>query len=343
MYLHALTNHVPEDAYTQSECWDIAKSSGILEQLKPRSAYLLERLLTNPNGIAKRHFAVPDISRLFNRSAEELNNAFQESAPKLAGKALMKALDQAALKADQLDALVVCTCTGYLCPGLTSYVAEQLGLPSNCYLQDLVGLGCGAAIPSIRSATGIANMQPDAKIAVIAIELCSAAFYIDDDPGVLVSLCLFADGASASIWSGSPPTNGAAWKVGDFDTLHLPEKRETLRFTNKEGFLKNQLDVSVPEHAAQAVKTLYDRQPEPMDVIAHGGGRDVINSIRKHMPDKDLTETTCILEQFGNLSSPSVLFALESRLREIPDQTEPLWLTSFGAGFAAHSCTLKRV
>jgi hypothetical protein len=62
--------------------------------------------------------------------------------------------------ADELDALFLCTCTGYLCPGVTSHVAEQAGMRPDVYLADLVGLGCGAAIPMMRAAHGYLSANP---------------------------------------------------------------------------------------------------------------------------------------------------------------------------------------
>jgi len=338
MYLLSLANRVPERSYTQPELWEIGRRSPIVDQLKPRYRGLLERLLTKPNGVDKRHFALDDIEQLFNRDPEALNREFQRAAPKLAGEALLDALDHAELRASELDALVVCTCTGYLCPGVSSYVAEALGLRPDSYLQDLVGQGCGAAIPALRSAAGILASQPDARVGVIAVEICSAAFYVANDPGVLVSLCLFADGASASMWTGkhAPGT----WRAHDFLTLHQPEHRELLRFVNRDGFLRNQLDVSVPTRAATAVQWLYENQRPTGDVVAHAGGREVLRALRKSLKGQGLAESESVLRDFGNLSSPSVLFALEQRLQT--DVSDDLWLTSFGAGFAAHSCRLSQ-
>lgn len=337
MYLLSLAQRVPPQSYTQTDCWEIARRSTILDQLQPRYAYLLERLLTKPNGIDQRHFAAENIEELFTRDPEALNRDFERAAPQLAGQALSDALEQAGLTPGELDALIVCTCTGYLCPGVSSYVAEGLGLRADCYMQDLVGQGCGAAIPALRSAAGLAALQPGAKIGVIAVEICSAAFYVENDPGVLVSLCLFADGASASIWTGEAPAQGA-WRASGFDTLHQPENRELLRFVNRRGYLRNQLDVSVPDKAASAVRALYANQPGAGDVIAHAGGRDVIVALRNVLAGQALTEAENVLRQYGNLSSPSVMFALAERLSS--GQKQDLWLTSFGAGFAAHACHL---
>ena len=106
------------------------------------------------------------------------------------------------------------------------------------------------------------------------------------------------------------------------------------RFVNAGGKLKNQLHRAVPDLAAEAVAGLYAlRQGEPDQVLAHSGGRDVIEALESALP-YHLTETREVLRDHGNMSSPSVLFALERRLAaNHPDQR--LWLTAFGAGFAA--------
>ena len=195
MYLQAISHAVPQHAFTQSDCWEILKKTPEFEQLKGRSKMLLEKVLLSDTGIEKRHFATDDVSQLFSLNAEALSRNFENHAPQLAQQALIQALEKGGLHTSDLDALFICTCTGYLCPGLTSYVAEALKLPQNAYLQDIVGLGCGAAIPTIRSADGFIKANPSATVACIAVEVCSAAFYLDDDPGVLISACLFGDGA----------------------------------------------------------------------------------------------------------------------------------------------------
>jgi predicted naringenin-chalcone synthase len=313
----------------------------LLSSLKPRSAALLGKVLNNSqSGIEQRHLAVETIESTFNHGAEQLNNHFEREAPPLASEALLAALKKANLVATDVDALIICTCSGYLCPGVTSHVAEQLGMRHDVYLVDLVGLGCGAAIPMMRAAQGYLAANPGAIVATVAVEICSAAFFVDDDPGVLISLCLFGDGAAAAIWT----ANGSEgeWQAGNFLTTHLPEEREKIRFVNSGGKLKNQLHRDVPDLAAKAVAGLYaQRQGEPDQVLAHSGGRDVIEALENVLPFT-LTETREVLRLHGNMSSPSVLFALEQRLAGNHPDDHRLWLTAFGAGFAAHSCELWR-
>jgi alkylresorcinol/alkylpyrone synthase len=345
MYLHALATALPPAKFTQDECWAMFERSETRQSLNRRSALTLKAILRHDSGISTRHFALPELERVFSLNADELNEAFRTEAPRLAARALTAALAQVGLAASEVDALLICTCTGYLCPGVTSYVAEQLGLRTNTFLQDLVGLGCGAAIPCLRAADAIIAAQPAAVVACVAVEICSAAFYIDDDPGVLVSACLFGDGAAATIWRSTPDARGL--KCGNFTTVHQPENRDRIRFEMRQGKLRNLLHPSVPELAAAAVKQLLTAERARSEalpisrIVAHTGGRDVLDAIEQTCIDCNLSASREVLRACGNMSSPSVLFALENALRDgSPDETTDWWLTSFGAGFSAHGCRI---
>lgn len=316
------------------------KEGDFLTSLKPRSAALMEKILcSGSSGITRRNLALESITEAFDLGAEALSHNFEREAPPLASTALKDALEKAGYLPGEVDALFICTCTGYLCPGVSSHVAEQTGLRHDVYLADLVGLGCGAAIPMMRAAQGYLAANPGAVVATVAVEICSAAFFADDDPGVLISLCLFGDGAAAAVWTDSGTPND--WQAGHFTTTHRPSEREKIRFVNSGGKLKNQLHRAVPELAGEAVAGLFAlRTAEPDQVLAHSGGRDVIEALEGVLPFA-LTETREVLRDHGNMSSPSVLFALEKRLASHPAD-QRLWLTAFGAGFAAHACELWR-
>jgi alkylresorcinol/alkylpyrone synthase len=342
MYLHALATAVPPAAYTQSQCWDIVQRSGIRARLSRRTMLILHSLLRRDHGIDRRHFAIPDVERVFDRSADELNGAFHTQAPRLAARALTAALARAGLATGDLDALLVCTCTGYLCPGVSSYVAEQTGMRPDALLQDQVGMGCGAALPMLRSASHVLAARPRATVACVAVEVCSAAFYLDDDPGVVISACLFSDGAAATVWRSEP--GPSRLRAFDFRSLHRPGDRDKLRFEQRDGKLRNLLDPAVPELAAQAVGSLWaERGPRPVAaVVAHPGGKDVLEALGRVVAPHGLGPSERTLRDCGNMSSPSVLFALEEALKPQggPRGEGDFWLVSFGAGFSAHSCRL---
>jgi predicted naringenin-chalcone synthase len=335
MYLASLAHALPERSWSQLDCWKAFKDSPHAQTLRRRSVEILEHVLTGDSGIETRHFCTERLDQLLGRGPQQLNHDFEREAPRLGAAALRRAMEKADV--GDVDALFVCTCTGYLCPGLSSYIAEQVNLRPDAYLMDISGAGCGAAIPSLRAASNYLAAHPTHRAAVVAVEVCSAAFFVDDDPGVLISLCLFGDGASAAILNG----RGSGWRFSGFESLHRPEEREKIRFVNAEGKLRNKLHRSVPEVAAQAVASLYpDQNGHVPHVVSHAGGRDVLAAIRARLPGHELSEAAEVLRQCGNLSSPSVMIALEKAVER--NGTDKLWMTSFGAGFACHGCSLER-
>ncbi|TAG11023.1 MAG: stilbene synthase [Verrucomicrobia bacterium] len=339
MFLHSLSCVTPPTVFSQADCFTLIQQTDWFKSSSGRAQSLLEKVMHGASGIERRNYASPDLHAVFAMDAGELNRYFENAAPSLAVDALEKAFAKCGLIAADLDAIFLCTCTGYLCPGVSSYVAELTGMRGDAFLCDIVGQGCGAAIPAMRAAQNFLSANPTSKVAVVAVEICSAAFFTNNDADVLISLCLFGDGAAASIWSGKK--SPGAWQAGHFTTTHRPQEREKIRFVNDQGKLKNKLHRSVPQLAAAAVGDLYQlRFADPDQVLAHAGGRDVMDAIEATLPFT-LDETRAVFARCGNMSSPSVLFALEKRLaKNLPDQR--YWLTAFGAGFAAHACELWR-
>lgn len=337
MKLLSVASAFPEYSYTQNDCLKAMSEAPFWDEINARSRFLLEKVLTGNSGIEKRHFCIDSLELAWSRNAQELNEAYEKAAPKLAVDAVRSAIKRAGLEIKEVDALFLCSCTGFLCPGVSSYVAEQLGMRSDVFHQDMTGLGCGAAVPLMRAAQGVVTLDPDAVIVTVAVEVCSAAFFIEDDFGVLISTCLFGDGASAAVWTGGR----GGWQVSNFQSLHIPEEREKIRFTNAGGKLRNQLHKTVPKLAASAVEKLYAlRTADPDVLVTHGGGRDVIEALESILPVDSLDYARAVMRDHGNLSSPSVFVALEQCLESSEDNNH-IWMCSFGAGFSAHSCELN--
>jgi len=350
MNLLTIKSAFPEYYYSQAECLEAMRGADFWNEISGSSRHLLEKVLKGNSGIDGRYFCLDNIDRAWQMDAQQLSEYYEQEAPKLAVKAVKKALNEAGVRADEVDALFLCSCTGYLCPGVSSYVAEQLGLRRDVFLQDSTGLGCGAAVPMLRSAKGYVTDDTDAVVVTVAVEVCSAAFFVENDVGVLISMCLFGDGASAAVWCGDGYLTAgvSGWSVGEFQSHHVPEEREKIRFTNAKGKLRNQLDRSVPALAGESVRLLYERRKgDPQKWVTHGGGRDVIEELEKVLGEFEvgrLEYAREVMRKGGNLSSPSVLYALELCLEEVQrdDEVDCVWVCSFGAGFSAHSCEVKR-
>lgn len=349
MFITGLGTDTPPHRYTQAECWEALQESSRFRELRPRSRAVLKKVLTGRSGIATRHLALERLEHAFNLNPDTLHERFAQTAPRLAARAGQRALVQAQTLATDIDALLVSTCTGYLCPGLTSYVGERLGLRPEVLALDLVGQGCGAALPNLRVAESLLAAGRCERVLSICVEVCSAAFYLDDDPGVLISACLFGDGAGAAVLSCSPGSGRRVeWKVSR--SRLCPGDRDLLRFEQKRGMLRNILSVQVPafasEHAGSLLQgTLADACLDRSQVagwILHPGGRDVLLALRERLglSGHDVRWSEGILREYGNVSSSSVFFVLQSALSDsVPGGF--WWMSSFGAGFSCHGALLE--
>ena len=350
MFIVGLGTATPPNRYTQIQCWEALQGATQFAQLGRHARTTLQRVLLHDNGIHTRSLALDPLHEAFDIDPDTLHRRFAKHAPILASQAAIDALRQAGLRLHDIDAVVISTCTGYLCPGLTSYVAERLGLRPNVLALDLVGQGCGAALPNLRTAEALLSAKRCETVLSICVEVCSAAFYLDNDPGVLVSACLFGDGAGAAVVAAVPNSRGrrVEWKAAC--SLTNPAERDALRFEQKGGMLRNILTPEVPRLAAQHAEIVLDEalsnegmsRSEISTWIWHAGGRKVLEALEEKLglTAADLHWSSQVLSEFGNLSSPFVYFVLQAALRD----NAPggwWWMSSFGAGFSCHGALLK--
>jgi alkylresorcinol/alkylpyrone synthase len=350
MFIIGLGTAPPAHRYTQHAVWEAMQSWPQFSQLKPRSQALLKKVLGGDNGIEARHLVLETLAEVFDRTPDALQARFAKHAPRLAAEAARRALKNAGCRPEEIDAVLISTCTGYLCPGLTSYVSESLGLRPNVFALDLVGQGCGAALPNLRAGEAILAAGRAQRVLSICVEVCSAAFFIDDDPGVLISACLFADGSGAAVLSNQPLPGHrrVEWKFTD--SRLVTTERDTLRFDHQNGMLRNILLPQVPQVAGNLAAKLFSESLVAAGVkrsqitgwILHTGGRNVILALRDKLKldEAAVRHSSAVLREFGNLSSPTVFFVLERALADaVPDGL--WWMSAFGAGFSCHGAILE--
>jgi alkylresorcinol/alkylpyrone synthase len=189
-------------------------------------------VLQRDNGIDARRLAVDSLDEVFAIDADTLAARFRRHAPLLATQAAERALAAAGLVPAQIDAIVVSTCTGYLCPGLSGYVVEHLGLRRDVQAFDLVGQGCAAALPNLMLGHALLSTPACGHVLSVCVEVSSAAMYLDNDPGVLISACLFGDGAGAAVLSRQPAPTGRRIRWQASTSLLEPAERAALMLSN---------------------------------------------------------------------------------------------------------------
>jgi len=350
MHFNGIGTATPEHRYTKAECLAAFERSAWFGRLDERAHFVARAVLQRDNGIEARRLAVEHLDEVFAIDPDTLAARFGRHAPALAAEAGSRALAQAGLAAADIDAVVVSTCTGYLCPGLSGHAIERLGLRHDVRAYDLVGQGCGAALPNLQLAQTLLASGAAQHVLSVCVEVSSAAMYLDNDPGVLISACLFGDGAGAAVLSREPAAARRRVRWVDSASFTDPAQREALRFEQRGGLLRNVLTRAVPalaaEHAQAVLATVLGRAGlQPGDIatwVMHAGGRDVLQALQQRLalrPD-DLHHSAAMLREYGNLSSAFVYFVLEAALAD-DAPAGWWWLSSFGAGFSCHGALLE--
>jgi alkylresorcinol/alkylpyrone synthase len=233
---------------------------------------------------------------------------------------------------------------------LSGHVVERLGLRPDVQAFDLVGQGCAAALPNLMLGNALLAMGACEHVLSICVEVSSAAMYLDNDAGVLISACLFGDGAGAAVLARQAGPSGRRIEWKDSTSLVEPAERHALMFEQRDGMLRNILTRAVPalaaDYAQRVLGTVLDRaglKPGAVGAwIMHAGGRDVLQALETRLELKpgDLRYSAAMLREYGNLSSAFVYFVLEAALA---DDAAPgwWWLSSFGAGFSCHGALLE--
>lgn len=359
MYFRGIGTATPAWRYRKDECLAAFEKSDWFVKLDARARFIASTVLKRDNGIDERHLAVESLEDVFSIDPDTLSRRFGEHAPALAAEAARRALDAAGLAASDIDAVVVSTCTGYLCPGLSGYVVERLNLRRDVQAYDLVGQGCAAAVPNLQLGRSLIGSGACQHVLSVCVEVSSAAMYLDNDPGVIISACLFGDGAGAAVLSAIPGDCASAMAPAarcrtvewcDSASIIEPAHRDVLRFEQKAGMLRNILTREVPrlaaKHAEQTLGLVLGRAGLAKNDIGawimHAGGRDVLQAVEHSfgLQAHDLRYSADVLRRYGNLSSAFVYFVLDEALAgDAPG--EWWWLSAFGAGFSCHGALLR--
>jgi alkylresorcinol/alkylpyrone synthase len=316
-------------------------------KLSSRSLTLMKKIFAHPS-IRKRHFAIEDRESFFREDADGRIARFTRWSIELSAQAILDALAKAGSTTDDVSALVVNTCTGYICPGISTYLVERLNLSRQIQVYDLVGGGCGGAIPNLQVAESLLRKAEEKVIVCTSVEICSATFQMEDDLSLIVSNALFGDGAAAAVIGSRP----RGLELISSASRHVPEKRDAIRYIHKNGQLYNQLATNLPHLVKKAVAlvvadVLAPHSLEVKDIkhwAIHAGGEKILNTLREEigLSEAQLRATRDILSGYGNMSSPTVWFVLQELMERGIEAGEWCIIVAFGAGLSAHAFLLRQ-
>ncbi|MFT5358954.1 MAG: alpha-pyrone synthase [Polyangiales bacterium] len=269
---------------------------------------------------------------------------YEEHAAPLAEKAIRKlGLSETELAA--VTHLVVTSCTGMYAPGLDLDLVARCGLPPSTERTMVGFMGCYAAINGLKLAHHIVRSEPSARVLMVNLELCSLHLQETAEISLMMSFLIFGDGCAASLITADPV--GIA--VDRFHAALLPDTQRLITWNVGDvGFdmgLSPKVPAAIEAGLPLAQRAILDgAPPDAIDHWAvHPGGRAVLDAVQQGMEleDNALSGSRSVLQDFGNMSSATVMFVLEGVLQR-GQEGERGCAMSFGPGLSAETMLFHR-
>ena len=258
-------------------------------------------------------------------------------APELAIAAIDNLRSKAAL--EDITHMVVASCTGFVAPGIDQIIARRIGLAASVERLLIGFMGCYAAIAALRSARHIVRSDPKARVLVLTVELSTLHLQETDNLESLLAMLQFGDGAAASIVT----ADASGFVLGQPFATTLPDSEDLIRWNITDRGFAMYLSGEVPGRIAAGlgdpdfVRAVTGGRPAAQidQWAVHAGGRSILDAVEQALDiDHDrLAISRSVLQDFGNMSSTTLMIALE-RLMNGPSVDNGVAL-AFGPGLAA--------
>jgi predicted naringenin-chalcone synthase len=273
---------------------------------------------------------------------------YAEEAPRLALAAARAALEDAGVEADQITHLITVSCTGFFSPGLDARLIEALSLPRGVRRLHVGFMGCHAAFNALAAARDAAA-EPDARVLVCCVELCSLHLSYGVDPGKLVANALFADGAAAAVVGRDAEGGDGLCRLDDFSSYLIPDTHEAMTWKIGDHGFEMTLSAGVPEiirrHLRGWCESWLGRHDLKLTDVAgwaiHPGGPKILAAVGEalEIESGDLRFSRGVLARHGNMSSATVLFILREMMGDI---SGPCVAIGLGPGLMAEGILINR-
>ena len=298
--------------------------------------------------IETRHLYMDPETFTSDESVDQLNDRWRRGAVEVGQAAVARAIEGAGWRRDDVDFLATTTCTGRVCPSLDSQIINALGLKSTIQRVHVGDTGCASAMVAMQQTCNHLRAFPDHRAVMVAVEICSAAYFLDDRLESAVAHAIFADGAGAIAIS----RDGAGPEIVEHRTMFRSEHLGAMGFEYPGGRPRVVLSKDVRRIGASMMKEMADalmadnglKTEDIAHFVLHSAGRRVIEQVGRLMTldETRLAHSRSVLQQYGNMSSATVVFVLDDLLRS----REPVpgdWglMIALGPGFAAEGALLR--
>ena len=274
-------------------------------------------------------------------SLEKRMQVFNQFAPGLSAESIRNCL-QNKLDPRAITHLITVTCTGLSAPGLDLQLMELLDLPKNIFRTSVNFMGCYAAIHALKLADAICRSEPGAKVMIVCTELCTLHFQQEATMDNITSSLLFGDGSAAVLVTGDGDKKPGGMRIHGFYAEVKPAGKHEMSWAlSSTGFamtLRSYVPGLIEEDFKNLVKNALQQNSISLDSVTgwciHPGGRKILEAIEKslELPKEELSAGYEVLNEFGNMSSPTILFVLDRIFKKTDSKKQTIFAAAFGPG-----------
>ncbi len=361
-YIHHISTETPEFIYSNEFTRERMKNW----VAEPRGKRLIE-IIYERTGIETRYSACGDFMKedgeLFHTLPDgtmsspttgQRNALYAKAARELAVKLAQKTLAECPQFAkSDITHVVFASCTGFANPGPDYHIIREVGLNENVERYTVGFMGCYAAFPALRMAAQFCEANPQAVVLVMCLELCSLHLQVSEKPESIVANALFADGAAAAIVSAREPAGDRPYyRVQGFQSALVPSSEAHMAWDIGDHGFNMVLSAYVPELIGSNIREMLGGILDKCGLAladidewaVHPGGRAILEQIEEQLalPANALDMARSVLRDYGNMSSPTVMFVLKGFLEEAETERAMTCAIAFGPGLTVETAVLER-
>lgn len=351
-YITSIGLAVPSFRYHQNEL-----ISYMQEQTHDPAQKKKTSILFTKSKIQYRHSVLPDFglqpksTLLFNVEepyeplVEKRMQVFKNTAVDLVTEAIQNCISEE--EENSITDVITVTCTGMMAPGIDIKLIEKLNLNPSLNRYSVNFMGCHAGFQALRMAENICKGNPNAKVLIADVELCTLHFRKPKTDDQIVSNSLFADGAAAVLVSGKPSEKPCLQLKETANKVILKGQQDMSWDICSDGFLMS-LSSYVPDLLGADLKESFNGlfnatfEKENLNWAIHPGGPKILEKFAESVgiASEKLNSSLEILQNYGNMSSCTIFFILKKNWETLLTDRKPILAAGFGPGLTMEAALL---
>jgi len=282
------------------------------------------------------------------------NGIYVRAASRLAVQAVRSLMLESCCDAASITHIITVSCTGFFAPGLDHVLLNEIHLSRDVRRYHIGFMGCFASFQAMQMAAAFCAQEPEARVLLVAVELCSLHSHLRAHNDDIVAGSIFADGAAAALIGRQPLAGKAGLCLHGFRSMVTEDSQQDMSWMlGDEGF-EMVLSSYVPQVIETNIRAAVDPLLAAFDVgledigiwAVHPGGRRILDKVNHglDLAQGQLAASRKVLAATGNMSSATILFVLKNILGQ-PHAPEPnrIVALAFGPGLSIESGLLSLV